>query len=92
MDKEIKEVLKKGAIKNISQHRDQYAQNQFLNYLFLVRKKDRGYRPVINLKTLNQFVPYIQFKTESFKTLKYMMKERDYMCKVDLKDAFLQCL
>ena len=46
-----------------------------------------GYRPVINLKTLNQFKPYMYFKMESLQTLKYMMKERDYMCKTDLKDV-----
>ena len=47
-----------------------------------------AYRPVIILKTLNQFVPYMPFKMESLQTLKYMMKERDYMCKIDLKDAY----
>ena len=64
MEKEIKEMFEKGAIKKVSQHKDQHAQ---------------GYRPVINLKTLNQFVSYIHFKMEILQTLKYMMKERDYM-------------
>ena len=89
--KEIKEMLEKGAIKKLSQHID--AQNQFLsNFFFLVRKKDGGYRPVINLKTLNQFVSYMHFKMESLQTLKYMMKERDYICKTDLKALYLQYL
>ena len=89
--KEIKEMLEKGAIKKLSQHID--AQNQFLsNFFLLVRKKDGGYRPVINLKTLNQFVSYMRFKMESLQTLKYMMKERDYICKTDLKALYLQYL
>ena len=83
MEKEIKEMLEMGAIENFSN-----AQNQFLRNIFLVRKKDGGYRPVINLKTLNQFVPCMQFKMESLQTLKFMMKERDYMHKTNLKDVY----
>ena len=30
----------------------------------------------------------MSFKMESLQTLKYVMKERDYMCKIDLKDAY----
>ena len=66
----------------------QHAQNQFLSNLFVVRKKYGGYCPVINIKTLDHFVPYKHIKTESLRTLKYMMKERDYMCKFDLKDVY----
>ena len=72
-------------MKKVSQHKDLHAQNQFLSNLFLIRKKDVGYCPVINLKTMNQFVPYMHFKMESFQTL---MKERGYMYKIDLKDAY----
>ena len=45
VDLELKEMLTKGAIR-----RTQPAQGEFLSNLFLVGKKDRGYRPVINLK------------------------------------------
>ena len=31
---------------------------------------------------------YMHFKMESLQALTYMMKERDYMCKIDLKDAY----
>ena len=40
--KEIKEKLEKGAIKKVSQNKDQHVQNQFLSNLFHIRKKDRG--------------------------------------------------
>ena len=81
-------MLEKGAIKKVSQHKDQHAQNQFLSNLFLVRKKDDGYRPAIILKPLNKFVTYMHFKMESLQTLTYMIKERDYICKIDLKDTY----
>lgn len=54
-----------GAIKKVSQHKDQHAQNQFLRNFFLVGKNDDGNRPVVNLKSLSQFVPYMHFKLES---------------------------
>ena len=81
-------MLEMRTIKKVSQHKDQHAQNQFLSILFLVRKKDEGSHPVMNLKTLNQFVPFMHFKMENLHTLKYMMKERDYMCKIYLKDTY----
>ena len=88
LEKEMKETLEKEAIKKVSQHEDQHAQNQFLSNRFLVRNKYGSYRPVINLKTLNQFVPFMRFKMESFQTSKYIMKDKDYMCKMVLKDAY----
>ena len=44
--------------------RTQPAQREFLSNLFLVGKKDEGYCPVINLKMLNQFIPFLHFKVE----------------------------
>ena len=48
VDLELKEMLRKGAIM-----RTQPTQGEFLSNLFLMGKKDEGYRPVINLKMLN---------------------------------------
>ena len=47
-----------------------------------------GYQPVINLKHLNQFIPYQHFKIESFHCLEKIFKNRDYMCKLHLRDAY----
>ena len=46
------------------------------------------YRPIINLKGLNQFVPYLHFKMEGLKDVKNLLKKGDWMCKMDLKDAY----
>ena len=80
---ELKEMLRKGAVK-----RTQPAQREFLSNLFLVGKKDRGFRPVINLKMLNQFIPFLHFKMEDLSQLKHIIQEGDWMCKLDLKDAY----
>ena len=64
------------------------SENQFLSSIFLVPKKGGGNRPVINLKELNHHIPYTHFKIESLSLLKELLKKEDFMCKVDLKDAY----
>ena len=83
VDLELKEMLRKGPIMRI-----QLAQGEFLSNLFLVGKKDGGYRPVINLKMLNQLIPFLHFKMEGLSLLRNVIQERDSMCYLDLKDAY----
>ena len=45
-------------------------------------------RPVVNLKALNEFIPFVHFKMEGMHTLRDVLKENDWMTKVDLKDAY----
>ena len=45
-------------------------------------------RPLINLKNLKKFAPYQHFKMEGFHCLKFLSQNRDYMCKVDSRDAY----
>ena len=78
---EVKEMLKKGAIRKI-----QPSKGEFVSNLCLV-KKDGGQRPVINLKQLNAYIPYCHFKMEGLQNLKYILQKGDYMCKLNLKDA-----
>ena len=80
--KEVESMLKMGTIQKTS-----LKKGKFLSNLFLVGKKDGGNRPVINLKNLNAFIPYLHFRMEGLHLLKDMLKEKDYMCKIDLKDA-----
>ena len=83
VDLELEEMLRKGAIT-----RTQPAQREFLSNLFLVGEKEGGYRPVINLKMLNQFIPFLHFKMEGFSQLKHIIQEGDSMYKLDLKNAY----
>ena len=60
VQKETHEMLNKGAIVETPNH----LEREFISKLLLVEKKDGGNRPVINLKHLNQFMPYQHFKME----------------------------
>ena len=46
-------------------------------------------RPVINLKALNQWVEIPHFKMEGLTTLRDLLRQGDWLVKVDLKDAYL---
>ena len=43
---------------------------------------------MINLKNLNSFIPYQHFKMEGLHLMKGLLQERDYICKIDLRDAY----
>jgi hypothetical protein len=85
IENEVQELLTKGAIHPVSV--DQ-RQEGFVSNLFLVPKKGGGQRPVINLKSLNQFVKYEHFKMENIHMLRNLLKKDDYLVKIDLKDAY----
>ena len=76
-------MLEKGAISKIS-----HQEREFFSQIFLVGKKDYGNRAVINLKSLNKFVPYQHFKMNGLHYLKFLLQNGDYSCKIDLKDAY----
>jgi len=64
-------------------------EDQFISYLFLVQKKDGSHCPVINLKPLNGFVQKQHFKMEGSSMVKDLPQPGDWMCSLDLKDAYL---
>ena len=85
INQEIMEMLDKVAIKRVKHH----FPDQFLSNFLLVKKKDRENRPCINLNTLNKFIPCKEFKMEGLHCLKYLFEEKDLLCKIDLKDAYI---
>ena len=84
MTQEIQELYKKGAIMPAD-----CQDRSFISQMFLVPKSDTSWRPVINLKNLNRFVTPHHFKMESIRTVKGVMQKGDWLCKLDLKDAYL---
>jgi len=63
-------------------------EDQFISRLFLVRKKDGSHRPVINLKPLNGYVQKQHFKMEGLGMVKNLIHPGNWMCSLDLKDAY----
>ena len=76
-------MLKKGAIQEVS-----LSDQAFYSRLYLVPKKEGTYRPVIDLSSLNRFVPHFHFQTEGLHCLKTVLRKGDPMTSIDLKDAY----
>ena len=88
-DQEIQALLAKKAIFPISRPVDGFVSNMFA----FKKKKEKEedpqlWRLIINLKRLNSFVVYEHFKMEGLDLVKFIIRENDWMVKVDLKDAY----
>ena len=83
VDIEVQELLRKGIITPARGSKDQFVSN-----IFLRPNKDGRFRPITNLKKLNQFIPYSHFKMEGLKQLKDLQRQNDLMVKIDLEDAY----
>ncbi|KZS09973.1 Uncharacterized protein APZ42_025673 [Daphnia magna] len=61
----------------------------FVSSMFIIPKASGGFRPIINLKRLNQILIFHHFKMENINTLRHLIVKGDWMAKLDLKDAYL---
>ena len=62
----------------------------FYSRLFLVEKASGGWRPVIDLSHLNDFVQLTPFKMETVASVLLSVREGDFLASLDLKDAYFQ--
>ena len=83
-DREVESMLAKGAIREAIPKSDQFVSNFFVT----PKKEDNQYRPIINLRGMDKFIPYHHFKMEGLKDVKHLLRKGDWMCKLDLKDAY----
>jgi len=84
LEGEIQALIQKQAVVKPNPSRD-----QFVSRIFLVTKKDGSYRPVINLRPFNCFIQKHHFKMEGAGMLRDLLQTSDWMCSIDLKDAYL---
>ena len=69
MNLEVESMLEKGAIRVAIPKPD-----QFLSNVFVTPKGEDQFRPIINLKKLNQYIPYHHFKMEGLKDVKNILR------------------
>ena len=63
--------------------------NEFISSYFLRKKSDGSNRFILNLVNLNKFIKPNHFKMEDLKSACKILNRNDYLCTVDLKNAFL---
>ena len=81
---EVERLRVIGAIKEV----DNYFCG-FVSPIFVILKPDGKVRLILNLKKLNTYVEKLHFKIEDWRAVCNSLRSNDYMCKVDLKDAYL---
>ena len=86
LEEEIIALVQKQAIKKLL---PPFGNQGFYSDVFVVPKKDGGWRPIINLKRLNSYLEIPHFKMESIRSLRDVVLPGDYMVKLDLQDAYL---
>ena len=83
IDMEIDKLLKMGVIVHTYHETD-----QFISPIFIRLKKNNEYRLVLNLKWLNQYIPYHHFKMDTFEKALTLVKKNMFFCSVDLRHAY----
>ena len=80
---EVESLIKKGAVVETEE------EGGYISRYFLVPKKGPNeWRPIINLKPLNQFLSCRHFKMEGIATVRHTVKQGNFLAKVDLTDAY----
>ena len=84
LDEEIQALLRKGAVEPAP------PTPGFFSRMFVVTKALRGWRPIIDLSTLNLNVDRTPFRMETSQTALRAVRRNDWMVSIDLKDVYFQ--
>ena len=79
----VKEMLSKRAVA-----RCQTVEPAFFAHLFVVPKKNGGWRPCIDLSLLNKFLAVPHFKMETVQSIRAQLQQGEYVIVLDLQDAY----
>lgn len=82
---EVSSLLQKRAIEEVQNH---HPVRGFFSHIFLVKKRTGGWRPVIDLSRLNQFVLCPHFKMETLADIRLALQKGDWVTSIDLRDAY----
>ena len=84
VDEEVDALLSKGAIRRVSK-----TSKGLVSRIFVVPKKDGGWRPIINLKWLNKtFLDPPHFRMDTVSDAASLLRPGDWTASIDLKDAY----
>jgi hypothetical protein len=84
MSHAINKLLELGAISQCNT-----SSTQFVSKIFLTPKPNGEKRFILNLKSLNKFIPKIHFKMEDHRTASKLIPQNSYLANIDLKEAYL---
>ena len=62
--------------------------DKFISPIFLVPKDGDSFRLILNLRKLNQSMPYMHFKMDTADKVIKLVRQNCFMCTVDIKDAY----
>jgi len=71
-DKEVKDLFEKRAVIEVKGDSE-----GFESPLLVIPKKSGGFRPIINLKPLNQFFRYERCKMENLESARFLFRKGD---------------
>ncbi len=82
--KEVENMMELGVIQKVM-----HTPGEIICNIFIKEKREKGhYRPIINLKPLNVFIPHELFKMETLKNVKDLLQIGDFLVKINLKNAY----
>ena len=82
---EIGELVEKRAVEAVPPGEEKAG---WYGTYFLVPKKTGGWRPILNLRPLNQLLVVEKFKMETLRNIVLAVREGEWMASLDLKDAY----
>ncbi|KAI2645466.1 Transposon Ty3-G Gag-Pol polyprotein [Labeo rohita] len=85
MEQEVATLLRKEAIEVVPPHE---RESGFYSRYFVVPKKDRGLRPILDLHLLNRSVKRLKFKMLTIEQVVSQIRSEDLFVTIDLKDAY----
>jgi len=80
---EINKLLEKGVIVD-----SEAESEEVISPIFLREKSDGTHRMILNLKELNKTVEFYHFKMETIHSVIKLIRQNDFMIKIDIKDAY----
>ena len=84
VDQEVQHLLETNCIRSLPE----MIPDGWVSNIFLVPKKNGGFRMILNLKQLNEHVVYTKFKMDHIDRVVQLLQEGDFLGSLDLVSAY----